>query len=272
MFWEEFKQKVVENTTGSDIAESVLEKLSSSQINPLALLKPGYYLGNLAVLTMDYIGYVEQLLQVRDGDKPALLEKTILIRECGKTIAYSLKETLDPLEIAIQHIEEAYEGYEEETLEDIEDAELAEMEEEEYDEKSESEEHDHEKEDETSEEEDYRDDFNEQKEALRQELEVKLRTSDCGELTVKNLAQKISELYLEGVMLNRDLGKISETAEGDLVEMLSILVDIQYSLDEKLRALLLEDYLTEDPLFSPGLPTVCAQFMNEITESMMESE
>jgi len=272
MFWEEFKKKVTDNTTGSDIADQLLGKLSSSMVNPLVLLKPSYYLGNLAVLTMDYIGYVGQLLKVMDGDKPALLEKVIMLRECGKTVGSSLKEILEPLEIAIQQIEEAYEGNEEETLEDIEDAELGDTDEEAIAAKI-KEEEEEEEDDEEREEEDYRDDFSEQKDALEQELEVKLRTSDCSEMTVKNLAQRISEIYLEGVMLNRDLIKISEVAEGDLIEMLSILVDIQYSLDEKLRALLLEDYLmTEDPLFVPGLPTTCALFMNEITEKMLEND
>jgi len=135
---------------------------------------------------------------------------------------------------------------------------VEELEEEEYDE------------DEKSLADEYRDDFSDQFDNLKSELEVVLRAAGGTHANVEGMSGKISEVYLECMLLNRDIARLTSVLEGDLADMLSVLVDLQYSLSERLRTLLLEDFISEDPVFVPGFMTVSAQFLNELTEKMQE--
>ena len=244
-FWEDLRSKVLEHTTSSDIAFSIKKKLSTTQVNELALVKPCYYLGQLSVLTMDFMDYTEKLLDCPDGDKASIFETLLYVRECGKNLALNVRTLAEPLEIAIQMIDEIYEG--EELTEEFyhEEAEPGPMEpppggkinlEEEEESGAEETENIDLAEDIAS-----REDFLDQRNDLESTLLKKLETVDCSQNTTEELAAVIADAYLECVQLAKDMSRLAQSIDGDLPGILSVLVDIQYGLDYQLRGLLLED-------------------------------
>ncbi|MCL5774399.1 MAG: hypothetical protein M1536_08525, partial [Firmicutes bacterium] len=58
-FWEEVRAKVLEHTTSSDLTAGLYKKIASTGSNEMAMVKPTYYLGQISVLTMDYMDFVK---------------------------------------------------------------------------------------------------------------------------------------------------------------------------------------------------------------------
>ncbi|MCL5036060.1 MAG: hypothetical protein M1269_02980 [Chloroflexi bacterium] len=277
-FWEDLRTRVLEHITASDIAFSIKKKLATTEVSEIAFVKPAYYLGQLSVLTMDFIDYTEKLLDTADGDKPTMLELLLYVRECAKSLALNVKTVSDPLEIAIQMIEEIYEGEEladEESGVESEPGPMVAPPEGsiEEDEDLEGEEPDDEDtlQPEEDEEEDSRENFELQRSNLEEKLIKKLETVDCSKNITEELASSISNIYLECVQHAKDLARLAESIDGDLPGILSVLVDIQYGLDFQLRGLLLEDVEVEEEItFVPGMLTWSSLFLNELTENIIE--
>ena len=67
-FWIELRSRVKERTTSGDIAMRVYQKIATSGVNMLHIVKPSFYIGQISVLTYDYMGYVEKFLSAEDRD------------------------------------------------------------------------------------------------------------------------------------------------------------------------------------------------------------
>jgi hypothetical protein len=265
-FWEELRAKILEHTTASDIAANIFEKLASSKANEILLIRPSYYLSQLSVLTMDYINYVERLLNVEDEDYAEFLKVMLYLRENAHSISNNIKEISEPLELAIQVLEESYEGETfEEEVEEEEELEAVETEELEPKEEEEAEE------EEKPAEEALREDFSADRDGLEESLKVKLRTAKASDRVVEEISRCLADIYLECVYLEKGLAQLDELAPGDLAGLLAILVDLQYGLDFQLRSLLIEDiFVEESPIFNPGFLTWSSHFLQEVTEAMGE--
>ena len=274
-FWEDLRSKVLEHTTASDIAFSIKRKLATTQVNELALVKPAYYLGQVSVITMDYMDYIEKLLGCPDGDKASVLETMLYVRECAKNLALNVRTISEPLELALELIEAVYEGEElteEGYPEEIEPGIMEpppggeiQLDEDEELEDSEVISRD------IAEDIASREDFSAPRTNLEEDLLRKLETTDCSENITEEMAAVLSDVYLECVQLAKDLARLAESVDGDLPGILSGLVDIQYGLDCQLRGLLLEDVQVEEEIsFTPGMLTWSALYLNELTESMVE--
>jgi len=262
-FWDDLRSQVQKHTTAGDITVEIYRKLATSGANQLAIIKPAYYLGQLSIQTHDFMDMVEKILQVKEGELGAYLRLVLYLRESARNLYGSIREISSPLEDLILEFEELFEG---EELE--EEAELGEAEPEEgepvppsADEEDDDEEFDQE--------ESSRDLLLEKREELEEALRVKLRDTGCSARVVEELANRLSLVYLECVQLAWDLGRFNSSHEGDIVNLLSTLIDIQYGLDFQLRQLIWEDLVLDpETTFRPGLLTWAAHFVADCMEKI----
>ncbi|MCD4785698.1 MAG: hypothetical protein K8T10_17895 [Candidatus Eremiobacteraeota bacterium] len=269
-FWNDVIIKLKQKTTASDITNDVYKKLASSRVNMLALIKPSFYIGQMSILTMDYMGYVEKFLSADDGDWGEYLKFILYIRESSKRLLFNTQNLHGPLDTLIRTLEEVLEGekflgedeYEEEpepeALEEPENVDLEDILEENKDTGEEVEEISISREEMSS---DY--------EALKEALRVKLRQADVPEKVYRELANEIADVYQECVQLAKEVYRLSNFPDGDISTLLSILVDIQYGLCYEMKRHLLEDVIVEDSFqFNPGLLTWTAHFLAKFSEKI----
>jgi hypothetical protein len=263
-FWEEFRNKVLAHTTSADIANLVYQKVSTTGIAGPAIIKPAYYVGHMSVLTMDFVDHVERLLNTPDDNRSAMLRSVTFLRECGRSMIFDITQSADPLERLITLLEDVLEGeelaaMEDGELDDDDDAALdaaeaanAEAAEDQDDEEIE------------------REALAPQREALEEAIRVKLRKGDFADNTVNEFAVSVGTVYLECVQFARELGRLSKAADEDTSTIMSILMDLQYSLDTQLRGVLLEDVDTSDlePVYRLGFFTWSSHLVAELMEKI----
>lgn len=269
-FWNDVRKKLKQKTTASDITNEVYKKLASSGVNMLALIKPSFYIGQMSVLTMDFMGYVEKFLAADEGDWGEYLKFILYIRESSKRLLFNTQNLHAPLDNLIRMLEEVLEGekfsgedeYEEEpepeALEEPENVDIEDILEEKKDTSEEVEDISVNREEMFS---DY--------EALKEELRVKLRQADVPEKVYRELANEIADVYQECIQLAKEVYRLSNFPEGDISTLLSILVDIQYGLCYEMKKHLLEDVIVEERFqFNPGLLTWTAFFLAKFSEKI----
>jgi len=269
-FWNDVRKKLKQKTTASDITNNVYKKLASSRVNMLALIKPSFYIGQMSVLTMDYMAYVEKFLSADEGDWGEYLKFILYIRESSKRLLFNIQNLHGPMNNLIRMLEEILEGekfsaedeYEEEpepeAIEEPENIDIEDILEENKDTGEEVEEISINREEMSS---DY--------EAFREELRVKLRQADVPEKIYCELANEIADVYQECVQLTKEVNRLSNFPEGDISTLLSILVDIQYGLCYEMKKHLLEDVIVEERFqFDPGLLTWTAHFLAKFSEKI----
>lgn len=260
-YWQEVKQKVIENVSSNDLSETVYRKLATTKTNSFKIVKPSFYIGQLSVETMDFIDIVEKLLRVYEKDWTGLLKGILYLREISKAIHKNIVEASDPLDDMLLEMEDLY-GVDEfdDDDEETEEPEMAE-------EASIQTEVDVDSSDNTC------DILAQDRQKLEEDLRVLFRTTGCTDIIVDKLAEAISKVYLECIQFTRELTRLSDAPDGDLATILSILIDIQFCLDIQLRYLLYPDIFVEDDLkFKLGLQTWTAHFLSEITEKINSSE
>ena len=276
MKWEDITMKVSAQATAAMLSEKIYKKVSSTKINSLAIIRPSYYISHISEQMMDYITFVDRFLIIPEREWESYLRLMLHIKDCCRSISMSILQMTEPLEILIENLEEAFES--EEFAEDTDD--MAEEEEEEpaaplsEEEKTSlktvAETH-HLKEESH---ELVREAYTSDKEVLEENLRVKLRDEiGISDRIAKELAKKLSDVYLECVHYLKSLIRLENAPDDDVSSILSILIDMQYGLDDQLRRLLMEDFFIEDlPSYSPGLNTWIAHFLDELTEILNSEE
>jgi len=272
MSWNDIRNQVQEQLTTASMSAKIYRKIASSKTNSLAIIRPSYYLSHISTLVMDYITFVDRFLAIPEREWESYLTYILYIKDCCRNISVSIREIAEPLEILIENLEEIFES--EEFAEETDD-----MEEEEPSRPPESESAPGEVEPEDSVPADdeshefVRDTYTADRDALEENLRVKLRNEiGISERIGRELAKKLSEAYLECIQYLRSQKRLLKSPDGDVSSILSILIDMQYGLEDQMRRLLLEDFFIEDlPSYTPGLNTWIAHFLDELTE-MINSE
>lgn len=273
-FWNDVRGKIKERTTSSDITMEVYSKIACSNVNMLSVIKPSFYIGQLSVLSLDFMGYVEKFLSADEGDWGEYLKFILYIRESSKRLLVNIQNLHGPLSELINMLEELYVGekssdeeYDEEPEpEEIEKPDnlniedLISGEDKEYSKETQAD---------TEEIKVGREEMAADYEALKEDLRVKLRQADVPEKVVKILADEIADVYQECIQLAKELYRLSKYPDGDLSTLLSILVDIQYGLCNEMKKHLLEDVIVDDTFyFNPGLLTCTALFLASFSDKI----
>lgn len=73
---------------------------------------------------------------------------------------------------------------------------------------------------------------------------------------------------MECVQYARELSRLSVAGDGDVATMLSILADIQFGIESRMRYLLVEDVSEDNSSLYPGLISWAGFFLGEIAEKM----
>jgi hypothetical protein len=250
-FWEEIRRKVLEHTTGANIAEMVYAKVASTGVAGPVIIKPAFYLSQLSGLTMNFMRHVETLLEAPDKDTAAWVRSICFLRETGRSIVTTISQVADPLERLITMTEEVLEGEEFSALEDDGENSIA---------------SDTRGGDEGAE----REEIFPEKDKLEENLRSKFRKSALSEQVTNELAERLAEIYLECVQFARELSRLSKAEDEDTAAIMAILIDLQYGLDSQLRGLLVEDMNVNEPepTFTLGFFTWSSHCLSELVESM----
>ncbi len=274
MSWNDIRSQVQAQLTTAGMSAKIYRKIASSKTNSLAIIRPSYYLSHISTLVMDYITFVDRFLAIPERDWESYLTYILYIKDCCRNISVSIREIAEPLEILIENLEEIFES--EEFADDSDD--LEEDEEPSLPSASESAADENEPEIPPPSSDDshefVRETFTSDRDALDENLRVKLRDEiGISERIGKELAKKLSEAYLECIQYLRSTNRLLQSPDGDVSSILSILIDMQYGLDDQMRRLLLEDFFIEDlPSYTPGLNTWIAHFLDELTEMINSDE
>lgn len=261
-FWEEFRKKVLEHKTSADVAQMVYHKVASTGVAGPAIIKPAFHLGQLSVLTTDFVDHVERLLEAPDSNWSAMMRSVCFVRECSRTMVDQISHAADPFERLITMVEEILEAEEFAAMD---------MEEEEAEGEEEAQEGEAEEEGEDLDEQDVeREEMAPERDKLRDTLRVKFRDNEFSDEVSDEMSMRLADVYLECVQFNKELARLRKAPEADTSAIMSILIDLQYGLDVQLRGLLVEDVnLSEaEPSFRLGLFTWSAHFLQEIIERL----
>lgn len=260
-FWDEIRRQVKESGTAGDVTVNVYRKLATGGANQLAVIKPAYFLGQLTGQTRDFIGLVEKFLALKEGELDTHLRLVLYMRESARGIYHSVRDIASPLEDLIIEFEELFEGEEDDL--DLEEAEPEEM-----DEPAPlPEEVEGEEETGSADLDDTREAFMGKCEELGEALRVKLRDTGAAPRVCEELASRISLVYLECVQFSWDLERLISGPEGDVANLLSVLIDLQFGLDLQLRQLIWEDILLDgETPFKLGLLTWISHFVSDLLE------
>ena len=271
MSWNDIRNQVQDQVTTAELSAKLYKKIASSKINTLAIIRPSYHLSHISTLVMDYITFVDRFIEIPERQWDSYLTHILYIKDCCRSISVSIREIAEPIEILIENLEEIFES--EEFAEDNGDydEEMEEPSEASSESSSEPEREESASDDENQE--IVRETLTSDRELLEENLRVKFRNEiGISERIGKELAKKLSEVYLECIQYLRSRTRLLKSPDGDVSTILSILIDMQYGLDDQMRRLLLEDFFIEDlPSYTPGLNTWIAHFLDELTE-MINSE
>ncbi|MCE1248989.1 MAG: hypothetical protein LWY06_20315 [Firmicutes bacterium] len=270
-FWNDVRNKLKQKTTACDITVDIYKKVASSGVNMLGIIKPSFYLGQMSVLTLDFLGYVENFLTAEDGDWGEYLKFMLYLRESSKRLLVNIQNLNGPLSSLINMTEEIFEG-ENDADDDLDDDAEPEPIDDKY--KVTIEEMNEKKDSEPTGLEEInvtREDMASDYETLREELKVKIRSAEVPEKVVNALSKEIADVYQECIQLAKELYRLRNCPDGDVSTLLSILVDIQYGLCHEMNRHLLEDVMVEEQFqFDPGILTWTAHFLAEFSEKFNE--
>jgi len=263
-FWEDIRKRVVQHTTSADVASMIYQKLASTGVQGPAIIKPSFYLGQISVLTMDFMDHVEQLQEIDDRDWAGYLRSVGFLRECARSIVTNIERSSEPLERLITIVEEILEGEEFAALEDEDELEAAAVKAEEVEAADTADDVEVEDADVA------REEMSAEREALEETLRSKFRNAGFGDETGDQLAKSIGNLYLECVQLAKELSRLSKAPDEDTATAMSILIDLQYGVDSQLRSLLVEDVNVADaePTFNLGFFTWSALLLSELMDKV----
>ncbi|MFH1452408.1 MAG: hypothetical protein ABIH00_00285 [Armatimonadota bacterium] len=270
--WKEIKTNIKNKPKASDITMNIYKKVASCNTNQLFTIKPTYYLGSIYVSALDYIDYVDSLLQTKEKDFSNFFKLLMYLRESSKTLLANIGHLEDPLEMLIQHIEEIYEAEEYE-----DEAEHEEV----YEEEEEEEGHENiDIEDNAPEEEEdfdpgsgecHREDFVKEREELTRDLRVKLGEICENNEIISSLAEVTSSMYLECIQFVREVARLYNAPDGDLATILSILIDMQFGLEVLLKGYITEDIIKDEEYdFNLGFLIWSAHCLNELMNKLSE--
>lgn len=273
-FWNEMREELKSRRTASDVTMEVYQRIAASRVNMIAVIKPSFYIGQLSLLSLDFMGYVEKFLNAEESDWGEFLKFILYIRESTKRLLFNVQNLQGPLTELIRMLEEIYEGERNSPDEDYED---------DLDrdpvEKPENMDLDDmlREEDDGKEIEDIepsfaavsREEMVEDYEAFMEELRVKIRQSEVPDRVVNELSREIADVYQECVQLRKEIYRMMKVPGGDISTLLSILVDINYGLCYEMKRHLLEDVVVEDRFkFDPGLLTWTAHFLSDFSDKI----
>jgi len=275
-FWEEVRSAVKKQPCSSDVTTSIYKKIATSGVNMLYLIKPSFYIGQLSVLTSDFMSYVEKFLASEDRDWSEYLKFFLYIREISKKLLSNIHSLESPLYQLINSLEEIFEGEntcedeieeeeEPEVMEDIDTVELNRFLNEDDDAVED-----------TPREKSLldisfsREEMAEDYERIKKELTAKIKPA-LGERSqvIEDFATELACVYQECIQLRKEILRLSDVPDGDIAMMMSILVDIQYGLCDQMKRHIQEDIMVEDRFrFDPGLLSRSAQFLAEFSDKI----
>jgi hypothetical protein len=96
-FWNDVRNKLKQKTTACDITVDVYKKIASSGVNMLGIIKPSFYLGQMSVLSLDFLGYVENFLAAEEGDWGEYLKFMLYLRESSKRLLVNVQNLNGPM-------------------------------------------------------------------------------------------------------------------------------------------------------------------------------
>lgn len=244
MTWEKLRESVIEKTTGRDIMEKIFNKVTSVSESNLLAVKPSFYLGHLYTVALDYVESVEHLLKLPDQDRNGVLRSILFVRECVNLLASGIKALAVPLESLILSLDEEYDEKAPAKDEGVEEGK-----------------------------EDHREQFEEERKSLEERIRVKLRSVNLGEQIVDQVAEKISDLYVEAVLLASQLGNLLKVKEGGLEEVLTLLMELQYGAEWQMACVIEEEMATDGEItVEPGIMTWTSHLLHELMAEMGEKE
>lgn len=273
-FWNEMRSELKSRRTASDVTMEVYQKIAASRVNMIAVIKPSFYIGQLSLLSLDFMGYVEKFLNAGESDWGEFLKFILYIRESTKRLLFNVQNLQGPLTELIRMLEEIYEGERNSPDEDYED---------DLDTEPVEKPANMDLDDILSEEDDRkeiedsepsltavsREEMAEDYEAFMEELRVKIRQSEVPDRVVNELSREIADVYQECVQFRKEIYRLMKAPEGDISTLLSILVDINYGLCYEMKRHLLEDVVIEDRFkFDPGLLTWTAHFLSDFSDKI----
>lgn len=268
-------QDVLDNNlfdrSSSNCFFKIYKKFSCYHLNEFSMIKPSYYLSEILLKVLDMINLMNRFLCMTEKDYGEAFKIILCIKENAKTLNGLIDNADRPLEFLIQDLEEYFEG---EEFDDFEE----ENENEDIDESIEEEL----KKADKNHTEKYsiqvkglnRDEVNEIQYKISKKFTAKLNELEAEKWLVESFSANLSGLYVELVLLYRDILSIMELPENeDIADILSILVDIQFGLSEQVKKLLVEDiYESEEINFEPGLFTYTAHFLNQILSDFQKEK
>ncbi len=260
-FWEQFRNSVLAATTSADVATRIYQKVATTRVMGAAVVRPAYYVGHVSELMRDFVNHVERLLNTSEDNPAALLRSIAFLRECCRSLKSDIMQVADPLERLVRMIEDLLEKEEQAALEDgnllkLEDDASLPLDDEEGGEEALLD----------AEMEIDRESLFSQRDALSESLRVKFRDALVSEAVVNDVADVISEVYLECVQFARELARLDVAPDEDIATVMSIVMDLQFGLDVQLRNLLMEDIDTSDlePAYELGFFTWTAHLMKDL--------
>ncbi len=273
-FWNEMREELKNRRTASDVTMEVYQKIAASRVNMIAVIKPSFYIGQLSLLSLDFMGYVEKFLNAEESDWGEFLKFILYIRESTKRLLFNVQNLQGPLTELIRMLEEIYEGERNSPDEDYEDELDAEpVEKPENMNLDDMLNEDDDGKDTEDMEPSYaavsREEMVEDYEAFMEELRVKIRQSEVPDRVINELSREIADVYQECVQLRKEIFRLMKVPDGDISTLLSILVDINYGLCYEMKRHLLEDVVVEDRFkFDPGLLTWTAHFLSDFSDKI----
>ncbi len=234
--WEEVRQRVLAQPRSGQTVETLVARLRDAGVDGLLPVRSLCHLVTVANLTADFMDYVERL--GNGSGKTHVAGMLLCLRESGRT----LFRTLDDMSMGLEQLVSA-----------LEDQLLPELQ------------NQPDRDDEGVEDSAEREALQASTEALQAGLANRLASEGFPHGQTQPLARCMAESYAECVQFHRELERLGTVPAADLEAVMSVLLDLQYSVDVQLRRLLNDDVATDGGhAFSVGLLNRVASFLSQL--------
>jgi|GEM_PF-5742154 len=261
-WWQEVRGKVREKRLAPDIAYSIFDKLLTTNCHYLLAIRPAYHFGFLYNLIVDYLKLVDLIIgEVEEGDKNKLISLLLYLQSACENIMEEINKFSPHLTHLIERVFVLYNEREAEKKEKASDTEM-------IAERGLSEEEEEEPEDFSfdMDSEKLREDLYEEKDKLAELLTSRFMWTNAPSEIINITANRIAEIYLEGIQFLRNLKRIINVSENDIETIMVALIDLSYGLEWKFRYLISNDIVSDEGFkFTPGILTWSSLLLTELT-------
>ena len=255
-FWDDMRVEVRERTTTGDISLSLFQTITNFGVMPLTVVQPTFYMGRAYILCLDYMDYLEKLLD--SPEKPERVFQFLLyVRETLGTLGRCVRNAVGPIEEILSALDDIFDARLrklEANIDPVEEEELVE----ELSEEDEIEE----------------DEFAAQREAMAQVLRAKLECVEISPSVALELSARLAAMYDCCVRYIRGLRELDDPDMGEeVVLLMRAFTDVQHVLDTQMRHLILEDvYLERTSPFITGIMPWISHAVGELLHKMGQEQ